>query len=154
MEEFRADKGVEGSGECDIMGCVCQIGSKSSLWACRRVERALQFLPTSTEEMTNAHLDHIDSQWFPDCSDLNLKYKYSSGEIERKCTFLYYSVFFFFFASQNFIKVAISDRLAPDVQYVTCIKNFKRVCTCLLWEIFQYCTNACLTMLCSRYSQR
>lgn len=31
MAEFRADKGVEGSGGSDIMGFSCQIGSKSSL---------------------------------------------------------------------------------------------------------------------------
>lgn len=45
MEEFRADKGVEGSGGSDIMGFSCQIGSKSSLWASRRAKGGSRFLP-------------------------------------------------------------------------------------------------------------
>lgn len=45
MAEFRADKGVEGSGGSDIMSFSCQIGSKSSLWAHRRAERGSRFHP-------------------------------------------------------------------------------------------------------------
>lgn len=45
MAEFRADKGVGGSGGSYIMGFSCQIGSKSFLWVHRRAERGSRFLP-------------------------------------------------------------------------------------------------------------
>ena len=67
VAEFRADKGVEGSGGSDIMGFRCQIGIKSSLWARRRAVRG-SLSQTPVEEMTEVHPDLTNSQWTSDYS--------------------------------------------------------------------------------------
>lgn len=68
MAEFRADKGVGGSGGSYFMGLSCQIGSKSFLWFTGVQKESHNFSLTSGEEMTEAHLDHTNSQRFNNCS--------------------------------------------------------------------------------------
>lgn len=52
------------------------------------------FSLTSIEEMTEAHLDHTNSQWFNDCSCWPTVQVYIVGEMSTICCLLYCSVVF------------------------------------------------------------